>query len=410
MFFALWFGGGLAMEAAARYHAFEWRAAGPRLRGSIFEVMAAGTAIVLFSAFLAAPEGWIAYVSGTDQETRQVSVLHLGDGEPVRVGGTDGDGMPVWSPDGQWLAFSTKTEGGLGIRVVRADGTEGRTLPSSSDWNHEPRWSPDSRRLAWAADTGGGILQSVMVHELGPGTESAWGGGVQGLLRPVWLPSTDLMKALDPADKESMEKAGLVALKEEADAGGVLLALALGESQGGLCTEPALVTATKSVPMLALISKDSTRFSEWCVEPDHDGRQIAYESNDGGDREIYVLGRRGIINVTNHRAADWNPVWSNDDKWLAIESFRGGRRGVYQVLVSTGNAITIAAPDNGECWHPTWSPDDEWIAHASTEAGAPQIFARPAGGGEPAQLTSEPGGALAPAWRPKVKTPKEDRP
>ena len=65
-------------------------------------------------------------------------------GEPISVG------SPVWSPDGQWIAFHD----GDGLALVRPDGTGYRQLVSlSTNWYpiREPEFSPDgrSRGLSW---------------------------------------------------------------------------------------------------------------------------------------------------------------------------------------------------------------------------------------------------------------------
>jgi TolB protein len=266
-----------------------------------------------------------------------------------------------------------------------------------------PRWSPDGTRVAWVAEDEEPMQPRVIVGDAESGAETRWGGETTAALRPVWLPTLDLMKAMDPSAQDAAAAAALVALKGEADAGGALVAPGLVGAPGKLSTEIMLVTASNAVPMLPLLVKDSARYAEWCVEPDPKGQQIAYESNDGGDREIFVIGRRGIVNVSNHRAADWNPVWSPDCKWIAFESFRGGKRGVCRVLVGTANVTPLDGGAEYQCWSPAWSADGKWVAYVSDRSGAPQIWAVPAGGGESVQLTKEAGYALAPAFKPKAK-------
>jgi TolB protein len=65
-------------------------------------------------------------------------------------------GHPSWSPDGALLAMSTYT----GIRIVRADGSLYRELPSLTEHDRgingdaEPSWSPDATRLVFSGTTG----------------------------------------------------------------------------------------------------------------------------------------------------------------------------------------------------------------------------------------------------------------
>lgn len=373
----------------------------------------------------ATPAGQIAFVQGTGQEDQCVSLIELTTGEITRIGPGERDGAPRWSPDGQWLAFESVMPGGLGIWVVRADGSARRVLEHQYSWNHSPRWSPDGQRLVYSADVEQGLAQAVLVYDLASNSETIWGGmpgtveeatgagdtheGATalkpfGFLRPVWLPSTELMKAMHPEDERlTADGVDLGAIEDEADASGALLAIGLIGKPGASSTEIFLITKTHTLPLLPLITKDSHRYAEWAVEPGHQGRRIAFETNDGGFREIFMLDRRGITDVSNHREADWNPVWSRDDKWLAFESFRGGRRGVYRLFPDTARVFPVATAGEYDCWAPAWSPDSDWLAYVSMASGRPQIHLFNIEANEDHPLTNQPGYALAPAWRPKVK-------
>jgi Tol biopolymer transport system component len=70
--------------------------------------------------------------------------------------GTPAVGHPSWSPDGALLAMSTYT----GIRILRADGSLYRALPSLTQHDRgingdaDPSWSPDATRLVFSGTTG----------------------------------------------------------------------------------------------------------------------------------------------------------------------------------------------------------------------------------------------------------------
>ncbi len=358
--------------------------------------------------------GQVAYVSGVEQEDHRVTVLDVATGEVVSVGPGERDGAPRWSPDGQWLAFPTKQSEGMGICVVRADAPNRRLLQHERAWNHSPRWSPEGKRLAYTAESDMGLAQVLVVYDLDTDTEEVWGqsvdaegigSGLYAFQRPVWMPSLDLMRAMSPDQDLSWEGVDANALLTEAEESGVLLAIGLVPTPKGLTTEIFLVSRTQTAPLLPLLTKDSARYEEWAVEPDRKGRRIAFESNDGGDREIFYIHKRGVTDISNHRAADWNPVWERDGKWLAFESFRGGRRGVYRLFADTSRVYPVDASKDYACWAPAWSPDGDCLAYVSDQTGDPELFLYDVESGERRQLTDHPGPDLAPAWRPEVDEP-----
>jgi tricorn protease len=58
---------------------------------------------------------------------------------------------PVWSPDGQWIAYLSDRSGEYEIYVRRQDGSgEERRVTTDGDiWRFQPLWSPDGRMLAF---------------------------------------------------------------------------------------------------------------------------------------------------------------------------------------------------------------------------------------------------------------------
>ena len=94
-------------------------------------------------------------------------------------------GDPSWSPDGQWIAFtSTGAEPAPdrgSIWIMRPDGTGKRRLTSSEGFDSQPTWSPDGQRIAF------GRAGHITIVTVATGAVNALLlPGVQ--LAPAWSP------------------------------------------------------------------------------------------------------------------------------------------------------------------------------------------------------------------------------
>ena len=91
--------------------------------------------------------------------------------------------QPVWSPRGDFIAF-TKQSGGFSIGVVRPDGSGERTIASGGYIVESPTWSPNGRVIMfsrggrggdtrlWAIDLTG--YNERMIPTPGDASDPAW--------------------------------------------------------------------------------------------------------------------------------------------------------------------------------------------------------------------------------------------
>ncbi|MBX3176706.1 MAG: PD40 domain-containing protein [Candidatus Hydrogenedentes bacterium] len=386
--------------------------------------------------------GQIAYVDTGAGDGGAVFVLDLERGETLQVGPGREDGAPRWSPDGAWLLFETAgRDGGRGTWLVRHDGRGGRLHGGDGVWDTAPAWSTDGRRIVFCRAAARGAASTLVVADLESGAETIWGGSQPGLLAPRWLPHTKLLLHLVPdqvLDAPGVNMGRLLTearmTREELGAQTLPEALIAVQALPGmpgrgpwLGTRIVLVTHSEVLPIMPLADPARAEIGAavWGVTPDWtdaeivatpgggfgayrfedpgDTESFAFESDEGGDREVFVMGRRGIVNVTNHRAADWNPVWSPEGKLLAFESFRGGNRGVYTVFTDTAYVRHVAGGREFACWSPAWSPDGRYLVYVSDESGAAELHAAEIEDADRRALTAAGGGKEAPAWRPRTR-------
>ena len=145
-----------------------------------------------------------------------------------------------------------------------------------------------------------------------------------------------------------------------------------------------------------------------------DGSLIAYSSNQNGGFEICVKSLAPgskVLQLTSDGGQNFQPAWSPDGKLIAYYSQKRG--GIWLIPALGGSARLLV--DFGS--RPSWSPDGTKIAFQSAEspdlgqtiaAGpmASTIWAVPAQGGEPIQLTQAnrpPGTHYDPIWSPDGK-------
>lgn len=98
----------------------------------------------------------LAYVlaspDGVANKYRRTIWLRRGTAAPRRFSaGTGSDRTPVWSPDGQTLAFVSNRGGDAQIYLIAIDGGEAEALTAVPTGASSPVWSPDGRFIAFVS-------------------------------------------------------------------------------------------------------------------------------------------------------------------------------------------------------------------------------------------------------------------
>ena len=74
-----------------------------------------------------------------------------------------------------------------------------------------------------------------------------------------------------------------------------------------------------------------------------DGRQIAFDSMEGSNRDIYVVSSNGGKHhqLTTEPAEDTCPSWSRDGRWIYFGSGRSGSLQIWKMPSAGGRAVQV---------------------------------------------------------------------
>ena len=134
-----------------------------------------------------------------------------------------------------------------------------------------------------------------------------------------------------------------------------------------------------------------------------DGTQIAFVSTRTGNPEIYVMDADGedeyLRRLTNNSGNDTSPDWSPDGTQIAFRSNRDGDWDIY-VMDADGSNLRRLTYDLGSDLFPDWSPDGTQIAFTSNRDGDWDIYVMDADGSNLRRLTNNGGSDAFPVWSP----------
>ena len=248
--------------------------------------------------------------------------------------------LPVFSPDGKWIAFlCLPTAGTFDIFRASPSGEQAMNLHSFHGLPISLAWSGDSRRIVFAdrgglfeIDRNGGQPWRLPFAQTAVGDQIASRGN-----RLVYVQMHDTVNIWR------------VDLKS-------------GSSRS----------------LLAPTSRDqrSPTFSP-------DGKRIAFESDRSGTQEVWMANLDGsdAVQLSDFQALTGTPRWSPDGQKIAFDSRASGAAALY--LVDPSTALPRRISTNGiPASVPTWSADSRWIYFTSAlEPGA--LYRVPQEGGTP---------------------------
>jgi Tol biopolymer transport system component len=300
-------------------------------------------------------------------------------------------GSPIidvaWSPDGSRIAYTNSA--GLWVRPAGAG--EARRLVAGT-LLHSIAWSPDGARLA-CVDGIPPTLENISaapinIVDVATGRVVALTRASEVNLSPVWAGdgrslyyTSNAQGALDvyrqfvtpegrPRDSAQRITTGLSARRISLSADGTRLTYDVVRNRSNIWMLgiPA-GSGTPSLESARQVTSENQRIEGLSVS--HDGQWLAYDSDRGGNADIYRVRMDGgdPVQVTTHPGADFAPAWSGDDRRLVFYSSRTGSRELYSIGID-GDDERQLTQANSDLYGPQLTPDGDRL-FAFLGPGAP---------------------------------------
>jgi Tol biopolymer transport system component len=310
------------------------------------------------------PDGKSLAIAGEPTELGAIFLLSLETGKRRQLTNPRPyfDSLPVFSPDGNWIAFTR--DFGFSAReifVVPVRGGAARQLTFDREPTYGAAWTANSQEIVFASNRGQGG-ESLWRIALDGGTSrrvlaTAQGGG--------FYPSIS-RQGNRLVYTESFKDTNIYAY----DGPGF-------ENRA----KPGRFSGPKGL-ILSSRRDDSPSLSPG-------GERIAFVSKRTGNEEIWVCDRNGHqpVQLTFFKGpGTGTPRWSPDGHWIAFDSLAAGNPDIY-VIKADGGAPKRLTTGPYTDFMPSWSADSKWIYFKSDRSGNDQIWKIPASGGAPVQLT-----------------------
>jgi len=284
------------------------------------------------------PDGqWAVFVLrrtklATDKTHSELWIVSTSDGKPRRLTAGPNDSSPRWSPDGRYIAFTSKRDEKSRIYVLPfAEGGEAWTINTDHDPSGAPDWSPGGDRLLYSAK----VFSKPDDWEPYPGAPR---GDRKRASRQADENAGDKDQENNNADSDNDGKQGNVDIVELVERSDVKVIYDMYYRLDGVGLLGDVKTHLFTVDFLT---------------------PGAPEFDDPPETQL----TSGDFNHSN-------PAWSPDGRYVAYTAFREERRwrnrareNLYVVDVTTGSESKLLEAE-GPFSGLSWSPDSRYVVYS----------------------------------------------
>jgi len=287
---------------------------------------------------------------------------------------------PSWTPDSQWVLFSSAQNEGSLHSIFRLSMSTGelrkvtspppQTNPGDGDIGSAV--SPDGQTLAFTRWVG--TVADIYVQPLAGGPARRLTKVSQQMGGLTWISNREIVFCRGVFGVGSTWRLASDGKSEPEPVPGVL--------DGA--RDPAIVYPPKG-PVRLAYSRSVTDFNIWRME-------IATEANG----HVRTVSEPAAV-VASTRA-DISPQFSPDGKRIAFASDRDGFREIWVAASDGSNPVQLTTLKSQRCGTPNWSPDGRQIVFDSLASGNNDIWIVGSQGGSPKRITTEPSDDARASW------------
>jgi Tol biopolymer transport system component len=349
------------------------------------------------------PDGnFVAYTT-RDGKDLDIFLQRIGGRNPVNLtkDSEKDDFAGAFSPDGQWIAFRSRREGG-GIFIMGATGESVRRL---TDFGFNPAWSPDGKEIVFATEGpllpfGRGTISQLWAVKVDSGEKrliakgdavqpawspdgrwiAYWGLPEGGGQRDLWIidsrGGSPIQITSDPAiDWNPVWSPDGQYLYFSSDRGGTmsLWRIRIDPSSGEAIGQPEGFTVPAEFSAHLSISRDGKKILYSALEPRSNIEKIGFDP----DRPALVPPAQMVTRgTTPFMDADPSP----DGEWITMRT--GVNPEDIYVCRSDGTELRKLTDDPFKDRGPRWAPDGKRILFYSERSGRYEFWSiKPDGSG-----------------------------